>query len=31
MLYVQRDDQGNLIRVEAAEFEGFTQQLPPRR
>lgn len=28
MLYVQRDDQGNLIRVEAAEFEGFTQQLP---
>ncbi len=28
MLYVQRDDQGKLVRVEAAEFAGHTGQLP---
>ena len=28
MLYVQRDGQDNLVRVEAAEFEGYTQHLP---
>ncbi|BBP83963.1 MULTISPECIES: tryptophan synthase subunit beta [unclassified Pseudomonas] len=28
MLYVQQDDQGQLVRVEAAEFEGSTGMLP---
>lgn len=28
MLYVQHDDQGRLVRVEAAAFAGHTGQLP---
>ncbi|HHJ4328416.1 TPA: tryptophan synthase subunit beta [Klebsiella pneumoniae] len=27
MLYVQRDDQGKLVRVEMVAFEGYTEQL----
>lgn len=28
MFYVQRDAQGQLLRVEAAAFDGYTEELP---